>query len=268
MAILSTTIAMAVGPFGKKYQPSTQHKLLPTIAQEHLHSILDSYDYFLHHAQIEDGAPTIEIWDQIPKINTPLTAEHIQQFLNLSTPWENHHGYAYLTGLFVSYLIQKAHHAHGVDKFNLDLRSLKPLSEVCRSIERHRKRSLEVTIIGNAGVGCANECKGGRYYIEEAADSCGYYASNARFYVKHGAEDTGGLSTRCNFYIEELDLSSDLFDYRFFNIEELSTFHTSNPTVRDYLESYTGAKIKFYESSDDWNRVWQIAEQKFQEARQ
>ncbi|MFH1637494.1 MAG: hypothetical protein ABIB71_03655 [Candidatus Woesearchaeota archaeon] len=118
----------------------------------------------------------------ISGVNSVLTPEQINSFLQATIKYEGHKKYSQNTGFFITRLIQNSHNA-GNNKFTLHTKALsKEINGIGYELKGRGNNVLEIIVDGDAGHSCGYEAENiNRIYISGNAQNwCGLRAKNIK----------------------------------------------------------------------------------------
>lgn len=196
------------GPFKRTYQKSASTTVVtPTSKYADLFKIYEQVlalpkNFHFSHNQY------LEFSKLRHKIKCALDPSDIQLFLSSTTPYEAQHHYRWATGFLINRLLENSHYSN-IDTFRLDLRSLKPIDNLFRSLEERANGTLRIMVDGSCG-DYTNSCsKGGTYYIDRTG-GVGLDCESGTFYLRSANPNCGRMFSHMNVTTCDLDLSAQL----------------------------------------------------------
>ncbi len=130
-----------------------------------------------------------------------LTPEKINEFLQLTIPYEAQSDYEVVTGIFITKLVRNSYQS-GFAEFHLDTNSHCGVQALAARLPGTKKRPLEIIIKGNAG----RECGAGARHLKlraegDAGDLCGYMAHCSTFAINTAGVMCGSGAFKSTFHI-------------------------------------------------------------------
>ncbi len=113
-----------------------------------------------------------------------LTPEDIDRFLITTVPFEKRRWYDWITGIFVTQLLQNSYDA-GYRQFVLSLHSVSNLSYIGQHLRRNKSDLLEVTLLGGNGTHYGVNANGCTFILDSARPFSGLGAVNCTFKTRN-----------------------------------------------------------------------------------
>ena len=112
-------------------------------------------------------------------MNDVFTPFDINSFLQTTSEFEGYKGYLYLTGSFITKLVQVSYNA-GYNQFVLDVNNLRPIGGIGFKLKGTSDQKVEVTIKGTSGYG-ASFIENAIFTADEVGDRFGSNSTNSMF---------------------------------------------------------------------------------------
>ena len=128
--------------------------------------------------------------------------ETINQFLQLTLAYENHHNYCVATGKFISDLVENSFENLGHTDFFLNTTNLKPIHYLFEKINYTKK--LNVNIVGDIGNECFINSENLNVYVKgNAKNDISSYGHNNTIKIDGSVGDWFAFkSSNCNIYVK------------------------------------------------------------------
>ncbi len=205
---MTLELEITKGPFSQTYKATSRPTAItPTSKFADLYKIyeqllaLPKNIHFFHDQYLEFSKVR-------HTITCALDPSDIQLFVSGTTSYEHQHHYRWATGLLINQLLENSHYSD-IDTFRLDLRSLKPIDNLFRSLEELPNRTLRIMVDGRCGHFVNSGSIGGTYYIDHIG-GVGLNCQSGTFYLRSANPNCGRMFSQMNVTTCDLNLSAQL----------------------------------------------------------